>query len=561
MGCSPDFPFGIEDVAELLHLRVRRHCTDGVYTDCPFCGDDRGKMKLNFQKNVWRCNYCGESGGMLSLYARIHQISTSAAYHEICEAIQNGICIPLSLPAKIQPATGIKSATRAENTEIHHTITALLDLLKLSEQHREHLKKQRGLTDEQIALLGYKSTPPFYRCRALTKQLIQQGCSVAGVPGFYQKDGQWTANFSTITSGILIPIRGIDGLIRGCQIRLDTPFKNGTEDKSGAKYIWWSSGSKEMGTSPGTPIHFVGDPFARTVYITEGALKADVAHLLMNRTFAAIAGINNTAQLDMLFALLAENGTQMIVEAADMDKFRNEQVNKGASKIYLLAKKQGLAFRRLTWNPNYKGIDDWQLALKRKRAEKQDDHMNFKFRYIHGLCSFTAMQDEISVWKKEKTNSMSLQAYLGFSHAEYELLARSDYEALTNKLLTEQCQQRFRIYQLRLDDDRPTIGFAFTGIQGLHKAGYQMPPAAEYNLIHEGVLLCSVLEDKHQRLEQIAKRYSDDLPEDYKGRSIAPSDVIELYDDGNSYYFYCDQGAFCQVQFSPALAKRRNCIG
>lgn len=60
-----DFPFGIMDVVELLHLRIRRRQANSVYVDCPFCGDRRGKMNVNFVKNVWRCNYCDEHGGML----------------------------------------------------------------------------------------------------------------------------------------------------------------------------------------------------------------------------------------------------------------------------------------------------------------------------------------------------------------------------------------------------------------------------------------------------------------------------------------------------------------
>ena len=63
-----DFPFGIMDVVELLHLRIRRRQANSVYVDCPFCGDRRGKMNVNFVKNVWRCNYCDEHGGMLALY-------------------------------------------------------------------------------------------------------------------------------------------------------------------------------------------------------------------------------------------------------------------------------------------------------------------------------------------------------------------------------------------------------------------------------------------------------------------------------------------------------------
>ncbi len=40
------------------------------------------------------------------------------------------------------------------------------------------------------------------------------------------------------------------------------------------------------------------------------------------------------------------------------------------------------------------------------------------------------------------------------------------------------------------------------------------------------------------------------------GRSIAPSDVLELYDESERRYFYCDMAGFPQVKFSPALAKK-----
>ena len=45
-------------------------------------------MNLNYVKNVWRCNYCGEQGGMLSLYARLNHISNSEANREIREALR-----------------------------------------------------------------------------------------------------------------------------------------------------------------------------------------------------------------------------------------------------------------------------------------------------------------------------------------------------------------------------------------------------------------------------------------------------------------------------------------
>ena len=560
MGKSHDFPFGIMDVAELLRLRIRRPHSKGVYADCPICGDKRGKMSLSTDLDSWRCNYCGEHGGMLSLYGRVYNISNSEAYREICEALQNGEFAPdyqVNTSAQ-KPENNLPEQSQlADVRTVHQTFSMLLDMLTLTKEHREHLLTKRGLTDGQIDELGYKSTPPFYLCRKLTERLIEKGCTVKGVPGFYMKDNHWTAKFYSKAAGILIPVRGIDGLIRGMQIRLDVPIKNEDDppDKEGSKYIWLSSAGKPMGVSSGSPVHFVGDPMARAVYITEGFLKADVAHCLMNRTFAATAGANNTAQLEMLFQLLKQNGTQMTVEAVDMDKYRNENVDKGASQIYLLAKKCGLEFCRLTWNPNYKGVDDWQLALKRKQSEKEDSRMNFKKRFIYGQCDFDAIDDEIAVWHESSEHSDTLEEHLGFTADEYSFFLQGDEESFLQYLLSQRKTQRYRIYQLDFSHQK-TKAFAFEGMKALQKAGYEQPPASEYCLVCEDTLLCHCNDSDNDCLELIFNRYNDTLPDGYPGRSIAPSDVIELYDENERRYFYCDKDTFCPVRFSPMLAKK-----
>ena len=398
---SQEFPFGIMDVVELLHLRIRRRQADSVYTDCPICGDRRGKMNVNFAKNVWRCNYCGAHGGMLALYARVNNTTNSDAYREICDALQTGDTswgygetektgvyagVPTGNPhAGSQTDAGVTQAERASLQEIHQTYSLLFHMLSLTSAHREHLRSEkRGLTDEQIEHLGFKSTPPYFLCRSLTERLIKQGCKVEGVPGFYlHEGGYWTLKFNSRTAGILIPAIGIDGLIRGAQILLDVPIKNKDDppEKSGTKYIWFSSSTKNMGTTSGSPVHFIGNPFARTIYVTEGILKADIAHCLLNRSFVAIAGANNVQQLGPLFALLAQNGTELIIEAHDMDKYSNEMIAKGSSKIYLLARQYGMECRRLTWNPNYKGIDDWQLALRKEKQQKEGEKKNLQEEY------------------------------------------------------------------------------------------------------------------------------------------------------------------------------------
>ena len=373
---TADFPFSILDVAALLRLNIRRRGPGYVYADCPVCGDRRGKMNLNLAKNVWRCNYCGEGGGMLALYAKVYGVSSSVAYQEICDALQTGSAAPeYTVPYAAASSNEVPQAERASVQEIHRTFTAMMSALTLTPAHREHLRGKRGLTDAGIEQFGFKSTPPPQLCRTLARCLAERGYTVRGVPGFYVDDyGKLTVKFHQRTSGILIPVRSVDGLLCGIQTRLDKPIrdKDTPPEKEGIKYLTLSSAGKKMGTTSKSPVHFVGDPCSRVVYVTEGALKADIAHALTGRTFAATIGANNTAGLDQLFAFLSRNGTEEIIEAEDMDKYRNPAVNQGAAKVHQLAIKHGMACRQLIWDPQYKGIDDWQLALHRREQQNEE---------------------------------------------------------------------------------------------------------------------------------------------------------------------------------------------
>lgn len=422
---------------------------------------------------------------MLALYAKVYGISNADAYREICEALQTGDYAPEYQRYQNRQPQEIAQSARAPRQAIHQTLSMLFSMLSLTPKHRAHLREVRGLTDDQIERFGFKSTPPHYLCKSLTARLLKQGCIVQGVPGFYlAEDGRWTVRFGTRTAGILIPARSADGLVCGAQIRLDIPIReeNAPADKEGTKYLWLSSSSKPMGTSSESPIHFVGDPCSRVVYVTEGLLKADICHALMHRTFAAIAGANNVSKLDALFAFLKKNGTEEIIEAQDMDKYRNVHVEKGASKIYLMARKHGLQCRRLTWNPNYKGLDDWQFAL-RKNAGKAPKTMTFRERYLHGVCEVSEIDACVERWHKAQPDGMSLQVYLGLLDEEYHAFLQPGGNAQLEELLNAQRKQLgCRIYQLEFTDTEKTKPFAFSGIDALHKAGFQQPPASEYRL-------------------------------------------------------------------------------
>ena len=158
MSKSHDFPFGIMDVAELLHLRRRRPHSTGAYYDCPFCDDKRGKMSLCADKDVFRCNYCGEHGGMLSLYARMNHISNSEAYREICEALQNGEFATYCEPSTPAPREQVcpEQSPLADIRTIHQTFSMMLNMLTLTKEHREHLRNKRGLIKHNVGYLKHR---------------------------------------------------------------------------------------------------------------------------------------------------------------------------------------------------------------------------------------------------------------------------------------------------------------------------------------------------------------------------------------------------------------------
>ena len=160
---------------------------------------------------------------MLSLYAKVYGVSNSDAYREICDALAvNGFSPDYTVPEKTTPAEAEQSDA-ASVQEVHQTLSMLLSMLTLIPAHREHLRSVRGLSDDEITRFGFKSTPPPFLCRSLTNRLVKAGCRVQGVPGFYVDDnGCWTVKFHQRTSGIIIPIFGVDGLIHGAQIRLIT---------------------------------------------------------------------------------------------------------------------------------------------------------------------------------------------------------------------------------------------------------------------------------------------------------------------------------------------------
>lgn len=195
-----DYPFTILDVAGILNLKVRRRQSTDMDVDCPFCGHKKGKMNLNFAKNVFRCNYCGESGGMIELYSKVFQISNAQAFAEICEILHDDKKAD-ALPKPIY-TPDMEQIPKADLEIRHQTYSMLLSQLILSKDHQKNLM-ERGLDAEQIVKYGYKSTPAF-GFHKIVSAIMARECVLEGVPGFYtKKNNTYGINFNKHASGIL----------------------------------------------------------------------------------------------------------------------------------------------------------------------------------------------------------------------------------------------------------------------------------------------------------------------------------------------------------------------
>lgn len=402
-----DLPFTIREVAGILNLHVRHKNAASLDVDCPFCGEHKGKMNLNLTKNVFKCNRCGESGGMLSLYGKIYGVDNGTACKEIKEALGRNEKAPeyrvrqIKIPPR-EPE--IPNVPQAADEVKDKTYTTMLSMLPLAKPHEENLLK-RGFTMEQIEENGYKSTPVF-GFRKLTERLLESGCTVEGVPGFYQeKDGGWSVHFYPKSSGFMVPVRNLEGLIVGIQIRQDHP-------RDGRKYMWLSSTNYPMGTSSGSPTHLVGKPGDGTVFITEGPLKGDLAHALSGRTFGCVPGVNQYANLPPFLQKMKLLGTEFVYEAYDMDKLlkpvcrgdynekcrycetyrknwreecipcekknlKRQNIQRGRQKLAEICRDLGMPMKMLTWDcdaegdwaEHVKGVDDYLYGLEQKKKE------------------------------------------------------------------------------------------------------------------------------------------------------------------------------------------------
>ena len=90
-------------------------------------------------------------------------------------------------------------------------------------------------------------------------------------------------------------------------------------------------------------------------------MKGDVAsYLAKDELFICIGGVN---ALGGLADTIRELGVREIVEAMDMDQMTNKNVRDAILAMRKEVRKiPGIRYSKYTWNPAYKGVDDYLLS-------------------------------------------------------------------------------------------------------------------------------------------------------------------------------------------------------
>ena len=346
----------ISDIIPLIGIPGPTNGKSVYNISCPCCDDNPRKkhLNINLQKDVFCCPRCRFSGGVFDLYAYYAGVDRKFVREILLEKLN----LRDSDPPPAHRAKRHRQAARPpilQEIELpltdidarHETYTALLSKLTLASDHRDNLIS-RGLTDEQIRVLGYKTTP-VVGLTAIAKQLQSEGHYLAGVPGFYHtKDGSWSLVHER--RGILIPARTPEGKIQGLQIRRDNTQKG--------KFRWISSVGKQDGCKAECWTHISGAP-AQTVLLTEGPMKADIITFITGLPVVAVPGVNSLNHLEEMLEYLKANGTTKVMTAFDMDYLKNPHVQDGYHNMAALIAKVDLEYGTYLWDPNYKGLDDY----------------------------------------------------------------------------------------------------------------------------------------------------------------------------------------------------------
>ena len=374
--------FGPSDIRSNSDSTINVRC-------CPWCGEAHWKLNINPTKGkyggLFRCPKCGNGGSLIALHMKLRNETFDEARREL-----NGGDLKQNFNYEVKASSQIPTASLERRSEFYR---ALLESSYISVAMGNDLSR-RGLKDSQYSWYSHTVNVVNRNLSMRLKPvldkypnigLIEDG-KVRGIPGVYGKAKKDQFGKEIIDelfinypqrSGYFVPIISHIGekpAISCMQIR----FYECAEGEP--RYSFLTSGSDKFqnGVNVGecNKIHYTrnfwgGDLWKnpqmkvpKTVNLTEGALKADVTSVLSGKCFIAVPGVNSTKDLPKELEFLKQNGCERINICFDMDYLDKPQVKKALEKVKQMIINAGLKATQITWDKNFKGIDDYYLHLK-----------------------------------------------------------------------------------------------------------------------------------------------------------------------------------------------------
>lgn len=394
----------IQQVLGLTMPRIKKDMKNSGEMEifCPLNPDESFEVNVaNGKFKCWQsCANCPVEGkgGAINLY---RLFNPGLSFYDAYKAIKEGTSVPVSEADKKRckkyEASIPKETKMASVEDRDKTYRAFLGMLSLTSKHKKDLLK-RGLKEDQIEEFSAKSMP-VCGVRTIPKKLLAMGCKLDGVPIFGKDERGWMLCTPKGKTGFFIPYYDQNGKIQQIQIRYDVKVTSDMtpEEVAEAKknrYRWGSSSGSDGGCSASNGTVFWGykPPVSdKTLFITEGGLKACVANSLSGDWFCAIPGVSCYAALEIVFAECKKRGIETVVDAFDMDGkimldekiikdsednskyitvegplYGKRQIKRSVynalQKIHKMAEKKGIALTTWTWNPEFKGVDDYLQA-------------------------------------------------------------------------------------------------------------------------------------------------------------------------------------------------------
>jgi hypothetical protein len=188
------------------------------------------------------------------------------------------------------------------------------------------------------------------------------GPDLGKVPGFWQEaNGAW---HHLNLDGLLIPCFDPEGRIVGLEVR---PRRE--KGENGPKYITFSRSENKLKPPPSVHLLPGTEVKGRTLRVTEGRLKANVAaDLDQDNAYVGMGGTGGVkSRFPSLLDLIQKQQPARVQIALDMD----EAGRKATATLSEMLKTAGVPHDILEWDPRHKGVDDLLLANRRRDPDEE----------------------------------------------------------------------------------------------------------------------------------------------------------------------------------------------